>query len=188
MKHKIFWGSSYDRGIDNLLNMWGKVVEKYPDAELHIAYGWNLFDAAYADNPERQGWKARINKLMEQKGITHHGRLGKKDLKELREECTIWAYPTWFQEINCITALECQNDGVVPVTMDDFALSETVQSGIKIKGDIYDEETQEEYVNQLLNLMGDDKKWAEEEKKGKAFAKDFGWYNISKKWIDVIKA
>jgi len=142
MKHKLFYGSSYDRGLDILLGMWPRIIEDYPDTELHVCYGWNLFDVAFANNPERMAWKDRMNELMKQKGITHHGRLGKKELKKVRENCTIWAYPTYFAEINCITALDCQSDGVVPVTMDDFALSETVGSGIKVKGDIYDKETQ----------------------------------------------
>jgi glycosyltransferase involved in cell wall biosynthesis len=187
MKTRLFYGSSYDRGLDILLKMWPKILKKYPDATLQICYGWDIFDKGYADNPERMAWKERINKLMTQKGITHHGRIGRDELKKVRQSCDIWVYPTYFAEINCITALECQADGVVPVTMDHAALKETVQSGVKIQGDIYDEETQDKFVEELLKLMGDDKRWEEESKKAIKFTKDYEWDEIESLWAQYLK-
>ena len=186
-QHTLFWGSSYDRGLDILLFMWPSIIEKFPDAKLNICYGWDLFDALRGGNPERLKWQENVKKMMQQPGIVHWGRVGKEKLQEIRKECGIWAYSSYFPEINCITALECQNDGVVPVTMDDFALSETVGSGIKVKGDIHDLEVQEEFKNQLLNLMGDTQKWQEESKKAKEFAKSYTWNNIAPKWVDYFK-
>lgn len=183
-QHKVFWGSSYDRGLDTLLFMWPDVLEAYPEAELHIAYGWDLFDVANRTNPERMQWKERVNGLMNQPGVKHYGRVGKDKLQKIRKECGIWAYPTWFPEINCITALECQRDGCVPVTMNDFALRETVGSGIKIDGDIKKPEVMNDYVKALISLMGNKKKWQEEVAKGKEFAKEYNWGNIANKWVD----
>lgn len=164
--------------------MWPKILEKYPDATLDICYGWDLFDKGYANNPERMAWKEKINKLMQQKGITHHGRVGKEKLSEIRKACGIWAYPTYFQEINCITALECQRDGLIPVTMDSFALSETVGAGIKIKGDIYDPETKEAWLGGLFNVMDwNEAVFAKESRKAEQFARKYDWDNISQLWI-----
>src|SRR6185312_10323526 len=123
-QHKLFWGSSYDRGLNVLLKMWPEIKAKYPDAELHIAYGWNLFDAALGNNPERMEWKKTMQELMKQKGITDHGRISKSELKKLRQECGILAYCSDFTEIFCITAMECQREGCVPVTTDLAALGE----------------------------------------------------------------
>jgi hypothetical protein len=134
--HKLFWGSSYDRGLQYLLFMWSDIKKKFPDTELHICYGWELYDIGARGNPERQEWKRSVEQLMGQDGIYHHGRVGKQELADIRKECGIWAYTTEFKEINCITALDCASDGVVPVTMDYAALKETVKYGIKVKGDI----------------------------------------------------
>lgn len=185
--HKLFYGSSYDRGLDMLLPIWPAIKEKFPDATLDIAYGWDLFDKGYADNPERRQWKERINKQMEQPGITHHGRISQDKLKELRQQCGIWVYPTYFPEINCITALECQKDGVVPCVINFAALKETVQSGVKVDGDIYDDETKAAFLSSLLELMGDPKKWQEEQRKGMEFAKQFDWSQIASKWKEVFE-
>lgn len=181
-QHKLFWGSSYDRGIQHLLKMWPKIKETYPNAELHIAYGWVLFDAAYTDNKERQAWKQKMQYLMQHHGITEHGRLSKQKLAKLRKSCGIWAYPTDFGETNCITALDCQRDGVVPCVINKAGLRESVQSGVCIEGDIYDEETQEEYLEALLDLMGDAGKWQTHQEKGIKWAKKFTWDKQAVKW------
>lgn len=185
--HKLLYASSYDRGLIWLLKLWPRIIEKYPDATLDIAYGWNLFDKAYANNPERQAWKAKVNELMAQKGITHHGRIGKAELNELTQQCGIWAYPTDFQEINCITALNCQALGCVPCVINFAALKETVGAGIKVEGDIWDPEVRDEYFKGLLSLMADEKKWQEEQEKGIVFANDYSWDKIAQKWIDVFE-
>lgn len=181
-QHKLIYASSYDRGLQHLLKMWPEVVKKYPDAELHIYYGWKLFENAFRGNPERMNWKERMDKAMEYKGITNHGRVGQPDLRRARLECGIWAYPTDFDEINCITALECQRDGCVPCVINRAALKETVGSGVRVEGDIFDPEVKDEYLKQLLSLMGDTARWKKEQAKGREFAKDFSWDKIAKQW------
>lgn len=180
--HKIWWQSSYDRGLDILLAMWPRVLEVFPDATLDVAYGWDLFVKGYSDNPERMAWKAKVDEGLKQKGITHHGRVGKKQLHDIRKECGIWAYPTYFTEINCIGALEAQHDGLVPVVINLAALDETVGTGVKIKGDIYDSKVRKEYLDALLDMMSDEKKWEAESKKGPEFAKKYSWDIIAGEW------
>jgi len=184
--HRLFGGSSYDRYLDMLLPMWKNIKKAIPDATLDICYGWNLYLSAYQDNPERMSWKEKIDKLMEQDGITHYGRLNKQELAKVRRKCGIWAYPTYFQEINCITALDTQKDGLVPCVTDFAALKETVQSGVKVEGDIYDPEVQEKFKDELIKLMQDKKRWQAESKKAKEFAQKFTWDKIAKKWAKYL--
>lgn len=180
--HKLFWGSSYDRGLDILLAMWPKIRAKYPDAELHIAYGWEVFDKITLNNAERQEWKKNMEVLMTQPGITHYGRLGKAELKDIRSKCGIWAYPTTFTEIFCITALECQSQGVVPVVSKLAALPTSVGSGVLVAGDILEKPVQEKFLDKLLSLMGDVKRWKEKSQKAVKFAKSFTWVKTASEW------
>lgn len=182
-QHKLIYCSSYDRGLIWLLKLWPKIIEKYPDATLSIYYGWNLFDKAYSNNPERMSWKNKMCELMTQKGITEYGRVGKDELNKATQEAGVWTYFVDFDEINCITALNCQKYGCVPCVINRAALKETVGSGIKIDGEIYDPVVKEKIINELLNLMGDEKKWLEEQKKGKKFVKKFYREEIGKTWI-----
>lgn len=167
--------------------MWPKIREAYSDARLHICYGWNLFLSVYANNPERMAWKERMDQLMDQPGIFHHGRLSKGELNGVTAKCGIWAYPTDFDEINCITALNCQNLGCVPCVINKAALKETVGSGVKVEGDIWDPETRQKYLQELLALMGDEKRWLAEQEKGRDFAKQYAWSSIARQWVKVFK-
>lgn len=193
--HKLFWGSSYDRGLDVLLQIWGDIIAKFPDATLNVCYGWDLFDVATANNPERQHWKSIVVELLKQPGVTEHGRIGKEELKKVREQCGVWAYPTYFEEINCITALECQNDGLVPVTTALGALNETARHGILIpleignaKGGINNPTILKEFQKQLLELMGDKERWDQMSYKCQKFARKFDWTRISSDWKPILDA
>lgn len=183
-RHKLFYGSSYDRGLDMLLPMWPQVLKAYPDAQLHICYGWDMFNKAATNNVERQDWKKKVIKLMDQPGIHHHGRVGQEELAKIRRQCGIWAYPTYFTEINCITGLQAQHDGLVPVTMTLGALDETVQAGIKVDGDIKKKEVQVKYLEELLKAMGDRTWWRSESKKAQKHAENYYWDKIADKWLD----
>lgn len=182
-QHWLYWASSYDRGLAHLLKMWPEIYKAYPDAQLHIFYGWDLFIKGYQDNPERMKWMDTMNELMKQEGITHHGRVAKSELTEWQKKCGIFAYPTHFGETNCITALDSQHNGCVPCVINYAGLRETVGSGVRVEGDIYDEGVAKEYLKQLLNLMGDEKLWKEEQKKGIEFASKFFWKDIAKSWL-----
>lgn len=162
--------------------MWSDIKEQVPEATLDICYGWDLFDRAYGNNAERMAWKERVNKLMEQDGITHHGRIGQKELRELRKKAGILAYPTDFTEIFMIGAVEAQRDGLVPVVINLAALDETVGTGIKIEGDIYDPQTQEEFKHALIGVMNDEDYFQEESKKAIEFASKYGWTRIAGEW------
>jgi len=186
-QHKLLWQSSYDRGLNVLLKLWPEILVKYPDAELHIAYGWELFDMITKTNTERQEWKASMVELMKQKGIKHHGRIGKKELQKLRKECGILAYCSDFYEIFCISAMEAQLDGVVPITTDIGALGELTTGRVVVKGDIYDHEVQREYLKQLLLLMGDVKRWHELNKQGMEYAKQYTWDKVATKWLPLFE-
>lgn len=180
--HKLGYFSSYDRGLIHLLKMWPDIKKEVPDATLDICYGWVLFEKGYANNPERMSWMERMKELMKQDGITEHGRVGQDKLQEIRRECGIWAYPTDFCETNCITALQSQNDGLVPVVMNLAGLKETVGSGIRLEGDIYVKEDKEKYKEELIAMMKDEERWKVESEKAQEFAKSFYWENLAKKW------
>jgi glycosyltransferase involved in cell wall biosynthesis len=165
--------------------MWPDIQLNFPDAELHVCYGWQTFLQLNGNNPERMDWYRSVSTLLKQPGITEHGRLGKKELAEVRKSCGVWSYPTDFSEINCITALEAQSDGLVPVTMSLAALQETVGTGIKVNGDIKKEEIQKEYLKDLLKVMGDYDFWERESKKAVKFAKGYDWKTIAQKWVSV---
>lgn len=186
--HLIVYGSSYDRGLDILLAMWPEIRKAVPDARLRVFYGWNLFDVGYRDNPERMAWKEKINKLMEQDGIQHLGRISHEAVNKEFEMAGVWAYPTYFGEISCITAMKAQAYGAVPCVIDYAALKETVQFGVKVKGDIYDKETKDLYLSSLIALLNDSKYQEEVRKEMMPWAREhFAWSKVAKQWDEEFR-
>lgn len=189
---RIIWTSSYDRGLEHLLNMWPDVIKAVPNAKLDIFYGWNLFDKVNYNNPERQAWKAKVGKLMGQKGITHHGRVGQDEILRNTFRAGLWAYPTHFYEISCITAMKCQALGAIPVVTDYAALKETVQHGVRIDvsdSDIYDPEIVREYKNQLIKMLRTGK-MALDDVRGPMMEwarNKFSWANVAEQWSKEFK-
>ena len=180
---RMLYASSYDRGCEHLLRMWPQIKAKIPNAELHIAYGWDMFLKGYSNNPYMMNWKERMEKLMEQEGITHHGRLSKADLDELTLSCDIWAYYCTFDETNCITALNSQRLGCVPITMARAGLLDTVYSGKLIDGDGFEPETKEEYLNALVYAYENPEWLQKESDKARNGIEKFYWGNIATLWL-----
>ncbi len=179
--YRCIWTSSYDRGLNWLLDMWPEIKKQVPQAELTISYGWNLFDTIYFNNPERQAWKAQIDAKMKQPGITHIGRIGQEEMVKELQRSAIWAYPTDFDEISCISAMKAQVYGAIPVTMDKAALKETVKFGVKVKGDIADPEVQKEYIKEVVKMLKTPIDREEMTKKAKEL---FSWEGVAKDWVE----
>ena len=185
--HKVFHGSSPDRGLEHLLKIWPDVVKEVPDATLEIAYGFQLFDRFYSDNPSSMAWKKRMLEMMNYPGITDHGRLSQPEVTKLMKRCAVMAYPTHFGEINCITALKSQALGLEPVVIDYAALQTTVQYGKKIPGDIYDPETKVEFTKALIDTLKNPMT-EEKRKEMMKWAQDtFAWKKIANQWIESFK-
>ena len=101
--HRIIYASSYDRGIHTILVDWHKIKKEVPDAELHLYYGWDVYDKFIRDGNRKQEVKNLLVKLMNQKDIFEHGRIGHKELLKEYAKSGVWAYPSNFMgEINCI--------------------------------------------------------------------------------------
>ena len=179
---KLFYGSSPDRGLEHLLKMWPQIRQELPGCELHNCYGFELFLKGYANNPYMMNWYNEMQTLLKQDGITDYGRVSKEKVDEITRMCDIWAYPTHFSETFGITAVRCQQLRCVPVTMNLAGLTETVFSGIKLEGDIYEAETKELFFKELVSLAKDEKRLEEEKQKGMAGIEKYYWDNVSVEW------
>lgn len=182
---KLIWKSSYDRGLQEMLEMWPMIKKELPDATLDIYYGWNLFDKNYGNNKQMMDWKTYILELMKQDGVAEHGRVSKTKLDAATSLADIWPYPTNWPETNCINALDSQKLGAVPVAMVHSGLLDTVFSGVMIPGMFSDGiDNKEVFVKELVALWKDQDRYEKEKKKGIEGAKEFAWDKIASKWIE----
>lgn len=152
---RVVYSSSPDRGLDLILeHIWPKVLAAVPEAELHIYYGWNNFDKFIPMFPQLGEFKSRVMDLISRsKNVVQHGRVSQKKLAREMLEAGVWLYPTYFTETYCITAIEAQLAGLIPVTNQLAALGETVKSGIIIDGDVSDPEVLDQFAQATIEAM-----------------------------------
>lgn len=133
--HRAVYSSSPDRGLMLALELWPRIREQVPDAELHVYYGFENWEKAARLNPDYasafggQETIDRMKAMMQQPGIVYHGRVNQGELARAFLGAGVWFYPTWFSETSCITAMEAQAAGCEVVTSHIAALQETVLSG-----------------------------------------------------------
>lgn len=102
------YASSPDRGLDELKEIWPKVVAHHPDAQLIVTYGGQI------DTPN----------------TICLGSVDEKTMNELYRTSDIWVHPCTGGELFGITAVKAQAAGCIPVYYPTMALSETVQAGL----------------------------------------------------------
>lgn len=195
--HSLFWGSSYDRGLVDLLqDIWPKVKLAVPDATLRVAYGYQTMAKILGeDSRQFKDFKANLDELMEQEGITHLGRISHKEVAKEMLQADVWAYPTWWPEISCITAMKSQIGGAIPVVIPTAAVAETVQWGLRTDRGYYmglDGSTimphgvMEQFSELLIAVLNGDKTVDREEMMRWA-REHYSWEGVAREWNDEFK-
>jgi len=186
--NRMLFPSSPDRGLRLLLEQWWRIREVNPDAELHVAYGFNNMEKI-VQLMEGKDWRREYQEYLEhllgQKGVYILGRINQDQLYDEWLKSGIWAHPTDFPETSCITCMDAQACGAFPVTNKYWAVGENVEWGWIIDGvpqkseltmhrwlrNLYDAfETQKNDDGIIRTYMQD---WA---------LKKYDWNNIVKQW------
>lgn len=131
--NKLIYASSPDRGLLTILENWFRIRERCRDAELHGFYGFENMDAILAasgGNAWFKPMKNEIHKLLNQPGVKFRGRIGQMDLYREWFSSNVWWYPTDWPETSCITCMDAQATGALPVCTNYWALKSNVFHGM----------------------------------------------------------
>jgi len=93
--HRMFWASSPDRGLLLLLENWFRIRERFPNAELRIAYGFNNMDTIIRCQGPQSPLIPLRNQLFElrnQPGLTWLGRLTQDKVFEEWQQASVLPY------------------------------------------------------------------------------------------------
>lgn len=182
--YRMIYTSSYDRGLECLLKLFPFIKREVPEAELHIFYGWNLWDKMHSQNPAMQQRKAEMLKMMQYPGIYEHGRIPQERIIKEYQKSNILVYPTEFPEISFISGMKAQAAGCIPVTTTAGCLDETIQFGLKVDSyHIYsDIDAQKEWVEGVVNLLKNPPTEKEREPMMKWARKQFDWDKVAESW------
>jgi len=123
--------------------------------------------------------------------VRHLGGLSKRNLYKLYKGSALYIYPTNFEEISCITAMETMACGLPMICSAHAALPETLneKAGAVIPYDqekgAADKEFQEAFVEACLSLLHDQGKWNAASEEGKAAAKRCDWSGVASEWVQL---
>jgi glycosyltransferase involved in cell wall biosynthesis len=159
---RMMYASSPDRALVPLLNIFARVREFVPDAELHVAYGFDNIDkmvehvAGSQKKSDRQflSYVADLKTALTAPGIVWHRRLPQADLYREWSKSGIWCYPcSRFRETSCITSMEAQALGAIPVFSPLWAVGENCHFGVSVEGDHEDPLTIARFTQAVVSLM-----------------------------------
>lgn len=183
---KIVHTSSPDRALRYCLKSFIKAREYIPELEFHAYYGFNNLDKLIKNNPKHWLYKLKeeTEELMKTPGFVFHGRITQEDLYREFFSAGIWMYSTNFNETSCISSMEAQSMGAVPVFSPKYALSENVKYGIVVTGDANDSLVQASFGAELVRLASNPKMQEDIRKEMMPYARNrFSWENFVDQWI-----
>lgn len=152
---RLIWASSPDRGLKETLDIFERAREQVPSLELHVFYGMDNIEKVCGGDrgkyPWRESWK-QYDRACAMPGVTWRGRIGQDALAREWATAGIWLYPTWFSETSCISCMEAQCYGAVPVSNPIWATGYNIKHGMFIQGAPNDPLVKARYVQAVVQL------------------------------------
>lgn len=193
-KNKMVYSSSPDRGLETLLNLLPAIRKEVPDFELDVAYGFLNWEAAATSRKDTVVLAkiAKLRELMKRPGVNYLGRISKKELAERQLESKVWAFPTWFTETFCITAVENGLAGNAIVTTPLGGLLTTLEgtdSFVHGPGDptrlASTKAFQDKFVTKVVNLLKNEELREKNAKEIYEKVKGYTWEAAAKQWLNL---
>lgn len=188
--HRAIYSSSPDRGLAVLLDVWPEIRKRVPDAKLDVFYGFELWKVVAPDEQHRYLIDLLERRMKTLPGVTFHGKVDQKTLADAMQSSGVWAYPTWWTETSCITAMEAQAAGLRIVTTSRAALKETVADrGVLLDGDWLTDEYRNDFVNAVVDAMRvpDGVGWPSRRNLHRYAREHFSWDGVADEWDRALR-
>lgn len=186
---RLMYASSPDRGLWYLVDIFRKAREVVEDLELHVCYGFqNVEKIASGDHLESPYVRDRLvtlkGMLESTPGIILHDRLNQEELAIEWLKTGIWCHPSTFAETSCITCMEAQALGAIPITNPTWAIGENVRFGVFIDGSPEDNSlVRARYTWELIQMaMDPERQEAIRDEMSPATMVQFNWDCFVEQW------
>lgn len=187
--------SSPDRSMDVMPTLFTEIKKRVPKARMQWAYGWDNFIATHQNDTKKMQWMQDTKKAIKESGIEDLGRITQAEVGKLYQKAAIFAYPTEFAEIDCISAKKAQAAGCEIVATDFGATKENLTAGAKLVHStktkdnwnrpyqfhfgLEGEQEQNKFVDLVVETLQGDR-WSKTLEKEKSQV--FAWSKIAERW------
>ncbi len=172
--HRFIYISRPERALKPLLQMWPRIRERIPDATLAICRYESMYDGEGSNVARMCASFDQMTAQVAQKvgGIEVLGHLGKRELYAEIARAQLMLYPgiSDFAETSCVAAIEAQANGTPLIASWKGALPETLHpdAGILLDGDASTPEYQARFVDAVVSLCDDPRRYASMQAAGRA--------------------
>lgn len=185
---KIMYTARPERGLYTLLKP-GGIMEMLYQADPNI----HLYVAGYDNTTQHMAtfYQYLWGRCQELPNVTNLGHLTKQQLYQHYAETELYLYPTLFEEISCITAMECMACGVPMITSSIAALPETLSEKTAIflpaesNFELYGtpgQDYMEQFTGHVLALLQDTDRRRKMSFQCRERAKQFSWAGVAEQW------
>lgn len=118
----LIYSSRPERGLEHLVKPDGIMDRLYK-----VSQKFKLYVCTY-DNVAphmRDFYEMLWQRCQEMPNVELMGNLSKQELADVQRQCVACVYPTQFEEVSCITAMECMAAGIQFISSEHAALPET---------------------------------------------------------------
>ncbi len=186
--NRVVYGSSPDRGLEVLLLSWPRIKKECPDASLHIYYGFDNWEKYAIGDHGQLKLIEKLKFIIESLtcfDVHLHGRVSQEELAREYLKSGVWAYPTWFSETSCVTAMEAQVSGLYSITSPVAALPETLgDNAVFIEGDWLSHEYREKFIENVIHFIKNSSNGEREKIMQKARDR-FSWDSLVQEWVSL---
>lgn len=176
---RLVYASRYYRGLEEMLTYgWPIIKREIPEAELHIYYGFVFREMGKSQNE----WRHKMIELMQQPGVTDHGKVGQDQLILDKSHASIHYYAGTYPEIDCISLRESAAVGCVPVTTTCGVFAEK-EYAVKVEGEPKAQETQETVAYKIIELLQNPQELENIRQKFYTLAVQETWDKIAQVWL-----
>jgi hypothetical protein len=190
--YKFIYSSFPNRGLLHLLQIWPRIINKYPSASLYIHCD---VEGKWVNENATEHMKLvkelLYNMIKEKKyNIYYMGWTSKEKLAQSWKTADVWFYPCIFNETFCLTALEAAISKTLVVTNNLAALQNTVgDRGIvsPIEGDFFTDKWINEILNKMFYVLDNREKREFFVNKNYEWARNMTWENRANDLIDILK-
>jgi glycosyltransferase involved in cell wall biosynthesis len=186
---RFFYSSSPDRGLWHLLRMWPEIRGRYPEAQLHVAYGVERWTSGAKWQHLRVGEMAtEIELLLRQPGVVDVGTIGQERLAQIQRRSAAWLYPCDTiqpTETGCITAIEAGAAGAPMIITDCDCLGSEFGDVASVTPLPFEPA---EYVEALFDVLESPTRYAGLRLRGRQLAEERQWQKIAPRWLEMFES
>jgi len=188
---KFIYSSFPHRGLLALLQMWPRIINKYPSASLYIHCD---IEGKWVNENSKEHMellKDVLYKMIKKTkyNIYFMGWTSKEKLAQSWKSADVWLYPCIFRETFCLTALEAAISKTLVVTNDLAALKNTVGDRglvIPMDGQLINEKWYDECLEKMFDVLDNREKREYYINKNYEWAKQLSWENRANHLIKLL--